>query len=106
MQVELVARFVVCPCAVPGCAKPVVWRAAVSLAVGPHVIGPVLRLAARKGVDEPGVRIRRVVRHEVQQDRNVTFTGLRDKAVNVLESAELRVDAVVIRNVITPVVVR
>ena len=62
-------------------------------------------MAASERVDEPGVGARGVVGDEVQHDGDASLRRLGYKAVEVGQSAKVRVDAVVVRHVVAPVFV-
>jgi hypothetical protein len=74
-------------------------RAPVRRTVGPDV--PVAVLA-----EEPGMPVARVVRDQVEQDADPAPPGLGDEEVDVVQRAEVRMDARVIRDVVAPVLVR
>src|SRR4029078_437396 len=84
---------------------PVFGRAAVGRRVGPDVEVAVARIARAERVDEPRVAVAGVVGDEVQQHADPARARLRDELVEILERAEVGVHALVVADVVAPVVV-
>ena len=82
---------------------PVVrWRA-VGLRVAPHVPVALRRGARRARLEEPGMAVRGVVRHPVQQHAEPVRMRRGDHAIEVVERAEDRVDVAVVGDVVAEV---
>ena len=105
VEVVLARRLVQRPGGAAEVGDPVVRRAAVVGRVGPHVEVAIARVARAERVLEPRVAIARVVGDEVQQHADPAPARLSDQLVEVLERAEVRVDGLVVADVVAPVVV-
>ena len=108
VQVVLAARLVEGPRRLARVERhrPVVRVTAVGFRVGPDVPIAMLGLARRLGVDEPGMTVTRVIRNEIEDHADAALRRLVDQRIGVGQGAERRIDVDVIRDVVTPVVVR
>ena len=85
--------------------EPVVRRPSVGGRVGPHVEVAVAGVAAAQRVAEPRMAVAGVVGDEVEQHADAAPSGLLDQLVEVVERAQLGMDAAVVGDVVAPVVV-
>ncbi len=82
---------------------PVVGWRAVGAGVPPHVPVPVGAVGSGPGIDEPGVAVRGVVGHPVDDDLETSGMGVGDQPVEVLEGPEQWVDIAVVADVVPEV---
>ncbi len=83
--------------------RPIVGRCAAGPSVAPDVPVAVGALPARTGVDEPGVPVRGVVRHPVDDHPEPELVRLGHQAVELLERAEQGVHVAVVGHVVPEV---
>src|SRR5690606_37410415 len=76
------------------------------LLVGPHVPVPVSRLGIASRRAEPGMLIRGVVYHQVDQHANAALVGAVGELDKIAKRAEAGIDVVVVGNVVTVVPLR
>ncbi len=101
VQIILPARLVVAPSRARKHRKPVVRRPAVGLRVAPDVPIVLGIVAGGPALDEPGVLIRRMVGHEIQDHPEPERFRLGQQPVEICERAEQRADVGVIRHVVS-----
>ncbi len=106
MQVELAGGVVPLPGRLPGEVDPVVRRPAAGRRVGPDVIVAQRALPACGRFDEPRMRAARVIGHEVEQHPHTALAGRFDQGIEVVDGAELGMNAQVVADVIAPILVR
>ncbi len=101
--VELARGLVPFPGRAAEIAEPVVGRRAVGLAVPPDVPVPLRAGARGAALQEPGVLVGGVVRHEVQYQLQSAPVRLCEQGVEILEGAEQRIDRPVVGDVVAEV---
>src|SRR5713226_9309137 len=106
MQVPLAATFVTSPCGAAEGRTPVVRRRSVRLAVGEVIEVAVGIVGRAQGGLKPGMLVGRVIRDEVTQHLEPQLVGARDELVEVREGAVLRVDVVIVGDVVAMVLLR
>ena len=104
-EVILAAFFILLPCAAAEKRHPVVGRA--SVFAGPeNVVVAVFGGFIGKCSLKPRMLVRRMVCHKIHHDADVTCFRLGKKGVKILHGAEIRMDCVIIGNVVAVVRIR
>src|ERR1017187_7831235 len=71
--------------------------------VAPQIPAPLWILARRSTFNEPGVLVRGVIRHEIEDHSKTTEMNLCQQAVEILHRSKDRIDAAIIRHIVAKI---
>ncbi|MNX75929.1 hypothetical protein D3C86_1074200 [compost metagenome] len=103
VPVVLLGGFVPGPVGCLGVGEDDAGAGVLAVVVAPDVVVVVRVVGALAGLLKPGVVARRVVEHQVRDDSQVAFLGLLHEALEVVEGPQVRVDVLVVRDVVAVV---
>src|SRR4051794_22165157 len=103
MVVVLLRCLIPRPRAAAELAYPIIRHAAVRLAVAPDIPVALIVRARRAALGKPGMLVRGVIGHEIQNDLQGARVRRRDKPVEIRQRAEHWIDVRIVRHVVAEV---